>query len=259
MTPREVGRPPASGVGLGPGGWRLGVPEEFYFLAHERDRPCLHPRVLGAGLAAAIVADAVLAGWLLVRDGLVTAVDRRPGAVPTTSASASAGLSASALIPPIAAGAGSGETDPDGELIRWVWDWVVSEPHRYPVGTWVRALSPQATTRVSERLVAAGYLTSGSAWRGHRPMSADVNAAAWPAARLSQRLDKQQPVTDADAVVLAIMEAAGASRVLLRYATPVAATHLAAVLADLHHERPEVAALVEQVRVVIDTGTLTRT
>ncbi|MBI3685837.1 MAG: GPP34 family phosphoprotein [Actinobacteria bacterium] len=241
--------------GAGPGGRRLGVSEEFYFLAHERDRPLLRPRALGVGLGAAVLGEAVLSGWLQLRGGLVTAVDQR-GGLPAREP-----LAHGQDAPPAAPVDGGGGGDPDLAvgLTRWVWDWVVTEPHRYPVATWVRALGTEATTRVRERLVAAGFLAPTSVWRGHRPTVVDVNAAAWPAARLQQRLEQRQRLTDSDALLLAVADVTGLGAVLLRYATPTAGEHLTVVVADLHHRRPDIAALVEQVRVVIDTGTLTRT
>ncbi|MBI1758789.1 MAG: GPP34 family phosphoprotein [Actinobacteria bacterium] len=251
MTAGESGRV----VAPGPGGPGLDVPEEFYFLAHERDRPVLHLRVLGVGLAAVVLGEAILAGWLQLRDGLVTAVDQRPG-LPAVEPPGSWQVAAT---PPAVDGAGDAGGDPVGGWPRWVWDWVVTEPHRYPAVMWVRALGTEATARVRERLVAAGFLAPTSVWRGHRPMVVDANAAAWPAARLQQRLEHRQPLTDTDALLLAVVDVTGAGAVLLRYATPAAGEHLAVVVADLHQGRPDVAALVEQVRVVIDTGTLTRT
>lgn len=221
-------RPP----GTGPAGWRLSTAEEFYFLAHERDRPLIHPRALGAGCAAGILVEALLTRWLVVLDGLVTVVDQRPGS-PT----------------------GGGSAADPGPLVRWGWDWVAAEPHRHPVGSWLRVLSQDATAQVVASLADAGYLAERGGWRGRRWCATNGAAAAWPAARLDSLLGKQSALTATDAALIAIVDATGVGRATFRYATPVVGERIRTVLTLLP---PDLGAIVAETRQLIDAAALTR-
>ena len=135
--------------------------DEFFLMAHHdvSGWPRLTPKIAGFGVAAAVLADLVVAGVLVVTP------------------------SGHFACPPPAVRVGGFE--------RQVAAWVAAEPGQ-PVPVWLGVLAEASVPAIGQRLAEAGVvrpvrvrrlLTARTVWE-----PADMNVAAWPWARLSTRI-----------------------------------------------------------------------
>jgi hypothetical protein len=118
-----TGREAVAGLG---GTGRLA--DDLYLMAHHdvSGRPYLQPRATGLGLAAALLAELVLARRIGIGPQGVVAASRKP---------------------------------PQDELAARVLDQVARERERRPAGEWLAFLGTTAAADVAGRLEEAGYLT----------------------------------------------------------------------------------------------------
>ncbi|GIE91900.1 GOLPH3/VPS74 family protein [Actinoplanes regularis] len=195
-TAYSNGSAPARGRHAAVAGWAAGpqrptwplVADDFFRLAH-RDhdgRPLLDEHVTGLGLAAALLAELVLARRLALPGGQVIIVDATP---------------------------------PIDALAHTVLDRLAAEQAALPVRTWLAYLARTAQRDIADRLTRAGHLrqTTGRGLFGRRVryVPTDMNTAAWPWARLSSRLQKGQPLDGFDTVLGGLVLATDLYRTVL--------------------------------------------
>ncbi|WBB69817.1 GPP34 family phosphoprotein [Micromonospora sp. WMMD812] len=167
--------------------------DEFFLIAHNdsRGRAKLHPAATGIGLAAGLLGELLLRGHVMVAGGRVTVVDRRP---------------------------------PADALAHTVLDQLVGEPQHQELRTWLSFLAQTSTTSVGERLARAGVLRRQESRRLLRVavtyLPVDLNTVAWPATRLRALLDRPEPPSVPDGLLLGLLVAAGLSREVLWSAGP---------------------------------------
>jgi hypothetical protein len=182
------------------------IADEFFLIAHNdsRGRAKLHPTATGLGLAAGLLGELVLYGHVTVSSGLVTVVDRRP---------------------------------PADALAHTVLDQLVGESQHQAVRTWLSFLAQTATTSVGERLARAGVLRRQESRRLLRTtvsyLPVDLNAVAWPATRLRALLERPEPPSVPDAVLLGLVAAAGLTREVMWSAGPRAHHRLGVLIPAL--------------------------
>lgn len=138
------------------------VADDLYLLAHDdrSGRPLLPPRPLGTGLASALLAEVMLAGWIGLRPDTAVLIGRD-------------------VAPAVVYG---------HVLLRQV----AEEPGPLPVRTWLRYLARTAVRDVAVRLEQAGYLTrvrSRVPGRPGRMVPADPDWAFCPVVRARSALD----------------------------------------------------------------------
>lgn len=186
--------------------------DEFWLLAHDdvTGKPRLSGRVLGLGLAGALIGELVDCRNVTVQQGIVHVISRTP---------------------------------PADALTHTVLDQMDAEVRQHPVRTWLAYLSRTAAEMVGQRLVRAGMLRRDSSRRllkqvaVYRPL--DSNRAAWPTARLSTTLRRQSPLSEPDAFLAGLSVATGLDQVILDGAGPGPRDYLAHVVASLpaaHHQ-----------------------
>ncbi|MBO3741630.1 GOLPH3/VPS74 family protein [Actinoplanes flavus] len=190
------GSAPTRGRHTAGAGWQAGprrptwplVADDLFRLAH-RDhdgRPLLDEHVTGLGLAAALLAELVLAKRLALPGGQVMIVDTEP---------------------------------PIDALAHTVLDRLAAERAALPVRTWLAYLARTAHQDVAERLSRAGHLRKTTERRllGRRVryVPTDMNTAAWPWARLSGRLQKGQPLDGFDTLLGGLILATDLYRTVL--------------------------------------------
>ncbi|MEH1098981.1 GOLPH3/VPS74 family protein [Micromonospora sp. CPCC 205561] len=182
------------------------IADEFFLITHNdsRGKAKLHPSATGLGLAGGLLGELLLRGHVTISSGLVAVVDRRP---------------------------------PADALAHTVLDQVVGETQQHPVRTWLSFLAPTATASVGERLVRAGVLRRRENRRLLRTtvsyLPIDLNAVAWPATRLRALLDRPEPPSVPDGLLLGLVVAAGLSREVLWSAGPRAHHRLNVLLPAL--------------------------
>jgi Golgi phosphoprotein 3 (GPP34) len=169
--------PPAqglSGTGL--------VADDLYLLGHDdrSGKPLLQPRALGTGLAGALLAELMLAGWIGLRPD-----------------------SAVVFVPGV-----TRDTVMQHALLKQVAD----EPGPQPVRSWLRFLARSAAQDVALGLEEAGYLEHV---RGRVPWSqgqwVPVNPdwAFAPMLRVRSALDRTRPLTAHAAALAGLAVACG--------------------------------------------------
>ena len=169
--------PPAqglSGTGL--------VADDLYLLGHDdrSGKPLLQPRALGTGLAGALLAELMLAGWIGLRPD-----------------------SAVVFVPGV-----TQDTVMQHALLKQVAD----EPGPQPVRSWLRFLARSAAQDVALGLEEAGYLEHV---RGRVPWSqgqwVPVNPdwAFAPMLRVRSALDRTRPLTAHAAALAGLAVACG--------------------------------------------------
>ncbi|MBO4210665.1 GOLPH3/VPS74 family protein [Micromonospora echinofusca] len=181
--------------------------DEFFLIAHHDSRagrPRLNPVATGLGLAAALLGELVLSGHISLGAGLVTLVDRRP---------------------------------PADALAHTVLDHIVHEPEHQAVRTWLNFLAQSAAGSVGERMTRNGTVRREESRRLLRTSVAyvpvDINAAAWPATRLRDLLDRPDPPTVPDGLLFGLVTATGLTREVLWAAGPRAHHRLSVLIAAL--------------------------
>ncbi len=161
--------------------------DDLYLMAHNdlTGRPYLQARAIGIGLAAALLAELVLAGKIRIWPEGLAAADRRP---------------------------------PRDELGRAVLDLVLSESN--PPRDWLMFLGRSATADVARRLHLAGYLARGGSrrpWRGGRWIPVDSDCAFAPMFRVRAALDPARATTADGATLAGLAAACGLGPRLLAY------------------------------------------
>ncbi|MFF5181026.1 GPP34 family phosphoprotein [Micromonospora sp. NPDC000316] len=169
------------------------IADEFFLIAHNdsRGKAKLHPAATGLGLAGGLLGELILYGHITVSGGQVAVLDRRP---------------------------------PADALAHTVLDQLIGESQHHAVTTWLSFLAQSATTSVGERLARAGVLRRQESRRLLRTsvsyLPIDLNAVAWPATRLRALLDRPDPPSVPDALLLGLVVAAGLTREVLWSAGP---------------------------------------
>ncbi|MFV2008565.1 MULTISPECIES: GOLPH3/VPS74 family protein [unclassified Micromonospora] len=157
--------------------------DEFFLLAHHdvSGQLRLTPRIAGFGVAAAVVADLVVAGSLAVTPA---------GHL--------------ACPPSTVAGVGGFE--------RQVAAWVAAEPGQ-PVPVWLEVLADASVPAVGQRLAEAGVvrpvrvrrlMATRTVWE-----PVDMNVAAWPWARLATRVRRGERLDAFDTALAGLCVAVG--------------------------------------------------
>ncbi|SCG76257.1 GOLPH3/VPS74 family protein [Micromonospora inositola] len=182
------------------------IADEFFLIAHNdsRGKAKLHPTATGLGLAAGLLGELVLFGRITVSGGLLTVLDRRP---------------------------------PADALAHTVLDQLIGEPQHQAVRTWLSFLAQTGVSSVGERLARAGVLRRQEHRRLLRTSlsyePADLNAAAWPATRLRTLLERPEPPSVPDALLLGLIVATGLTREVLWSAGPLAHHRLSVLVPAL--------------------------
>jgi hypothetical protein len=184
--------------------------DDLFLLAHDEvsGKPRLHPRVVGLGLAGALLGELVLFGRADVRadaDGRYFVVVTDPGPI-------------------------------DDPLADAVLGQVRADGRPRTVRAWLGYLAQTASHNVGERLGAAGTLArthSRVPRRGSRWTPTDLTTAAWPATRLRMLLTKSEPVTVPDAALAGFALACGLSQQILWNTPATAREYLDYLLAGL--------------------------
>jgi hypothetical protein len=200
------------------------IADDLFRLAHSdtTGRPRLHPRAAGVGLAAALLAELMLASRITVQHGSLAVLDRRP---------------------------------PEDALAHTVLEQLVAEPAHRAVRTWLDFFGQTAVDAVGERLYRAGHVTRVvSRWR--RAVSyppTDMSEAAWPEARLRMQLTRRDRWTWPDIVLAGLVGATGLARQVLWDAEPAVRQYHAEVVGWLP---PRLAELVAQTEAAVGDAVL---
>lgn len=174
--------PPAqglSGTGL--------VADDLWLLSHDdvSGRPCIQPRPLGLGSAGALLAEAALAGVIILGPGPVRA----------------------------------GRYGPREELTARLLRQVTGEPELHPVEEWLAYVAQTAADDVAGRLEACGYLVRHGWWPpwrgGWTPTNRD--SAFSPVLRVRAALDAARPPTVHEALLAGLADACGLGFRLAQY------------------------------------------
>jgi Golgi phosphoprotein 3 (GPP34) len=228
MHERHASRPPGRGysgpLDAGLSGTGL-VADDLYLMAHDdrTGRPRLQPRALGIGLAGALLAELMLAGWIgLRRDGTVVIV---PGLAQDT-------MARHALLKQVA-----------------------DEPGPQPVQAWLRFLARGAARDVALRLEQAGYLRHVRSWipgRRGRPVPVSPDWAFAPMLRVRSALDPARPVTPHGVALAGLAAACGLRFLLDQYQSRGGRTIADAVAAA----GPGLQELISQTQTAVDSAVL---
>ena len=147
--------------------------DSLYLIAHHcsTGRPYLGPRVLGVGLAGALLGELALIGLVQLQDGRVYALDRPP--YRRRVQHYSGGLYGAGLCPeshrpvnPMNAASPcpncyvKGTEEVPEPLQREVWQVILHERTPHSVHDWLTGLAHDAATRVAERLERDGWLAA---------------------------------------------------------------------------------------------------
>lgn len=170
-----------------PGEW-MPLATEFHCVAHEdrSGRPRLNDRILGLGLAAALLGELVFAGRLGLVNGQVHLLSHKP------------------LEEPVG---------------QWVLSLLAENPVLQDTHTWLRYFAGSAEQRVLSRLVAARI------WRQHvtrswvgatrvRHVLGDPDAVFYRSVRLARLLGSLDAMTTEDVVLAGLVQATGLVSVL---------------------------------------------
>jgi hypothetical protein len=161
----------------------LMLADELYCVSHDDQtgRSRLHPRVLGTGLAAALLGELVLFGRVEITGlGEVAVRDRMP---------------------------------PPDALARQVLALLLTQPQRRDVRTWLAYLASTGVGPVAQRLVAAGlwrreeYRRLGRTRVSYLPV--DPDAVCWRAVRLAGLLASAEPLALPDVVLAGLVALTG--------------------------------------------------
>ncbi|MGA6162256.1 GOLPH3/VPS74 family protein [Amycolatopsis magusensis] len=179
--------------------------DDLFFLAHDdrTGKRRLNERDAGFGLAGAVLAELLLAGRVTVEHGRVRVLDPRL---------------------------------PRCEVLGPALKDMVAEPESRVVRDWLRYLGRTAYESVARRLLGSGQLRvvkSRLPWRPDTYEPVDINAAAWPAARLSGPIARLDPVDTLDVVLAGLVIATGLDRYVFYTASPDARQYLERLVIEL--------------------------
>jgi len=167
-------------------------------------RSRLSERATGLGLASAVIGELLLLDKVGIQHGEITVLDDHP---------------------------------PSDPLAHSVLDQLHRERDVRAVRAWLRYLSRDVHELVGQRLVRSGHVRPVRArWRirarvVYQPV--DVNAAAWPAARLATRLIGRQPLDDHDLLLAGLALAIGLEPHILIDTSVKTRQHLRHLLGDV--------------------------
>jgi hypothetical protein len=180
--------------------------DEFFRLAHNdaTGRPLLHPRAMGIGLAAALLAELIFAEKIIARDERLCVVDLTP---------------------------------PRDALAHTTLDQLASDPQQHAIRTWLGFLAQTSYESVAQRLWRAGEVRREESRRllsrAVVYVPVDPNVAAWPSARLSMRLREGRPLDQFDAFLVGLAAATELDGHVLDGAPPKAFAYLRYVIANV--------------------------
>jgi hypothetical protein len=204
--------------------------DEFYLIAHDDSsgQLRLHPKVAGCGVAAALLAELIMLERVYVEAGVLKSVSTLP---------------------------------PPDALARTIFGQVLGELTPLPVRDWLTFLGRTAVDDVAQRLVRIEVLerveSRMSLFGGKkRYTTLRVNDAAWPAARITSRLIRRDPMEPSDQVLAALVQGTGLSaQMLWDDQTGVSRRYLRSVVAAL----PEsLRVLVAEVEFAVSKVAITR-
>jgi hypothetical protein len=205
-----------SGTGL--------VADDLWLLCHDdvTGRPCIQPRPLGLGLAGALLAEAALAGVVILGPGPVRA----------------------------------GGYGPREELAARLLRQVTGEPEPHPVEEWLAYLARTAPADVAGRLEACGYLVRNGwwpPWRSGRWTPTDRDSAFSPVLRVRAALDAARPPTVHEALLAGLADACGLGFRLAQYTPARPVRPLREAVAQLE---PALQDLVACTKTAVDSAVL---
>lgn len=170
------------------GGVVVLLADDFWCIARRdwNGRPLVHHRVLGLGLAGALLGELVLFGRLVIRDGEVRVV---PGGPIMDS------------------------------LASWTLAELIRQPQHREVRTWLAFLAELAPDYVGRRLERAGVCRREESRRFGRTrlawLPADINVVAWRPVRLAGLLTSERPIGVPDAVLAGLVAVTGLAGAVL--------------------------------------------
>lgn len=167
--------------------WPLLADDLFRLAHHDRTgRPLLHASVAGLGLAAALLAELVVAEAIVIESDQVCVVSRTP---------------------------------PPDVLAHTVLGQLAGEVAGHTVRTWLAFLSQTSRERVALRLLRSGHVRpeAGRRLLTRSPVyvPTDSHVAVWPWARLSTRLRQGKPLDRFDTVLAGLAVATDLHRRVL--------------------------------------------
>lgn len=184
--------------------WPL-IADDLWRIAHEdlNGARRANSRVIGLGLAGALLCELVLAGQIhLTPDALWLTEKVQEALASPAAVSARERFGASSLLPDRIA----------DELLTVI----LGEAEPLPVETWLEYLASRATEKVVRRLLDANHVTKKSSRFGLRREATyqpvDQTAAAWPAARLLTPLRQRTAPDYVDMVLLGLCRETGLHR-----------------------------------------------
>ncbi|HET6211591.1 MAG TPA: GPP34 family phosphoprotein [Micromonosporaceae bacterium] len=208
--------------------------DDFYLLAHdERGKTRLHARATAIGLAAGVLAELLLTGHIMVRDGNVLPAAPAPDW---------------STVDPQGVGRSRQPAPPPDPLGHTIWDQIWHEPNRHHIRTWLSGLAPTITEAVATRMVRVGTLDAvevGRIRRTTRYVPADSDAGTKVKVVLAARLVRQDTTLDwPDAVLCGLLVATGLiADVLWQDTTGVGRRYLDHVLRGVAGQMPAFADL----------------
>lgn len=204
---------------------RLG--DEFFFVALDdrTGRPRLSAKVLGLGLAGALLGELVLDERIGVAGDRVQVIERRP---------------------------------PMDALAHTILDHLVAEPGSHSVRTWLVFLARTSREQVAERLWRAGYIRRERSRRMLRTEAVypptDVNTAYAPTARLANNLGNGRQLTWPEAALAGLVVATGLEGHVLYTSDPAAQDYLRHIVS---HLTPDLHELVWHLHATVGDAVLT--
>jgi hypothetical protein len=199
--------------------------DDLYLIAHDdrSGRPHLQPRAAGLGLAAALLAELMLAQAITVTaDGVVR----------------------------------TGSPAPTDELSRSVLGLLAGEHDSHQLAGWLAFLARGSVAGVAARLAGSGYLVRAAArwpWRGERWFPADSDCAFAPMGRVKAALDSPRPDSAQGVVLAGLAAACGLRSRLALYLPPRSYRRLSQAVSNLD---PELQDLVAQTQAAVDSAVL---
>ncbi|MGW4637217.1 GOLPH3/VPS74 family protein [Sphaerisporangium sp. NPDC004334] len=205
---------------------RPSLAHDLFFVMHDdvTGRPRLHPRLASLALAGAVVGELMLAERVTL--DLASGQDR------------------------LYATARHATSDP---LTHKVLRHIIEEP-QHPVTTWLVFFASTIYTDVTNRMIAAKLLNPPARHllKKQPPAPADVNAAAWPLARLNLAVQRREPPSVRDRVLYGLFSATGGAKRALWDHDPAFVTAMLATLS------PPLQRLIVQTEVVVGQAVISR-
>ncbi|GIH72912.1 GOLPH3/VPS74 family protein [Sphaerimonospora thailandensis] len=191
---------------------------DLYFVIHDdrTGRMRLHPRLTGLGLAAAIVGELMLAGWITIRlaagQARLAPVGTPPGGVVSAPGTAPRGTVMVGAVGAV------GVAPPADVVTRSALAHISAEP-AHSLQTWLQFLARTAHADVAARMTEAGLLRRPPGRRlprRARPQApVDPNTALWPVGRLNLAIQRGQRLDTREALLLGLVVATTVARTVL--------------------------------------------